>query len=85
MPQNGALVRIVGFPLLASLIKEENLFSPDQESTYLPAGVLQKGRALPPPTLLRMILSSGSRISTCIPISGLEGANPFVLSAEKIK
>jgi hypothetical protein len=46
---------------------------------------LQKGRALPPPTLLRMILSSGSRISTCIPISGLEGANPFVLSAEKIK
>ena len=29
-------------------------------------------------TFDKMILSSGSRISTCIPISGLDGANPFV-------
>ena len=32
-------------------------------------------------TLDRMILSSGSLISTCIPISGLEAAKPLVLGS----
>jgi hypothetical protein len=58
--------------------EEKNLFEKKPTEDFKNTMKYTKNLENEGTTLLMMILSSGSLISTCIPISGLEGANPFV-------